>query len=160
MGVTGGWAWRRAHDEMSTGCNKDWWITKLYLWINNTLCFVFKDFIHQRHRGRNTGWGRSRLHAGSPTWDSIPGPWIMTWAKGRRSTTEPPRLLSHTLHCFHLFPQEAPATWMTQTPCPFQPLIVFHCCSLSLGCSFFHFLLLKSYPFIMAQLKYCSFLKN
>ena len=24
-------------------------------------------------RGRDTGRGRSRLHAGSPTWDSIPG---------------------------------------------------------------------------------------
>ncbi|KAM8962877.1 guanine deaminase isoform 4-T5 [Lycaon pictus] len=35
-------------------------------------------FIHERHRereserGRDTGRGRSRLHAGSPTWDSIP----------------------------------------------------------------------------------------
>ena len=26
-----------------------------------------------RERGRDTGRGRSRLHAGSPTWDSIPG---------------------------------------------------------------------------------------
>ena len=25
-------------------------------------------------RGRDTGRGRSRPHAGSPTWDSIPGP--------------------------------------------------------------------------------------
>ena len=28
----------------------------------------------QRERGRDTGRGRSRLHAGSPTRDSIPGP--------------------------------------------------------------------------------------
>ena len=27
-----------------------------------------------RERGRDTGRWRSRLHAGSPTWDSIPGP--------------------------------------------------------------------------------------
>ena len=26
-------------------------------------------------RGRDTGRGRSGLYAGSPTWDSIPGPW-------------------------------------------------------------------------------------
>ena len=26
-----------------------------------------------RERGRDTGRGRSRLHAGSPMWDSIPG---------------------------------------------------------------------------------------
>ena len=38
-----------------------------------------KDFIHlfmrdiQRERGRDTGRGRSRLHAGSPTWDLILG---------------------------------------------------------------------------------------
>ena len=46
----------------------------------------------ERERGRDTGGGRSRLHAGSPTWDSIPGlspgqPWV----KGRRQTAEPPR---------------------------------------------------------------------
>ena len=33
-------------------------------------------FIHERarerERGRDTGRGRSRLHTGSPTWDSIP----------------------------------------------------------------------------------------
>ena len=40
--------------------------------------FFFKIylFIHGRHRerGRDTGRGRSRLLAGSPMWDSIPGP--------------------------------------------------------------------------------------
>ena len=42
--------------------------------------FIFKRFylfIHERHRekerGRDTGRGRSRLHAGSPMWDSILG---------------------------------------------------------------------------------------
>ena len=33
--------------------------------------------MRHTHRGRDrdTGRGRSRLHAGSPTRDSIPGPW-------------------------------------------------------------------------------------
>ena len=51
--------------------------------FNKRYCgFLFKKniylFIHQSHRererGRETGRGRSRLHAGSPTCDSIPGP--------------------------------------------------------------------------------------
>ena len=35
----------------------------------------FYLFVHERHRerGRDTGKGRSRLHAGSPMWGSIPG---------------------------------------------------------------------------------------
>ena len=28
----------------------------------------------EREKGRDTGRGRSRLHAGSPIWDPIPGP--------------------------------------------------------------------------------------
>ena len=40
--------------------------------------FLKKDFIYlfmrNTERGRVTGRGRSRLHAGSPMWDSIPGP--------------------------------------------------------------------------------------
>ena len=39
--------------------------------------FLKKDFIYlfmrDTQRGRDTGRGRSRLHAGSPTRDSIPG---------------------------------------------------------------------------------------
>ena len=50
----------------------------------------FKDFIYsfmryietERERGRDTGRGRSRLLAGSPTWDSTPGP--QDQALGRR----------------------------------------------------------------------------
>ena len=47
----------------------------------NKIFFVFlffKDFIYlfmrdiERERGRDTGRGRSRLHAGSPMWDLIP----------------------------------------------------------------------------------------
>ena len=55
----------------------------------------FKDlFIHERHteRGRDIGRGRrSRLHAGSPMWDSILDPGITPWTKGRCSMVEPPR---------------------------------------------------------------------
>ena len=35
-----------------------------------------------RERGRDTGRGRSRLHAGSPMWDLIPGLQDHTQAKG------------------------------------------------------------------------------
>ena len=35
-----------------------------------------------RERGRDTGRGRSRLHAGSPMWDLIPG--LQDHALGRR----------------------------------------------------------------------------
>ena len=42
----------------------------------NRLPSSFYLFTHERHtkRGRDTGRGRSRLHARSPTWDSILGP--------------------------------------------------------------------------------------
>ena len=38
--------------------------------------FFFNLFMIDigRKRGRDTGGGRSRLHAGTPTWDSIPAP--------------------------------------------------------------------------------------
>ena len=44
---------------------------------NGIFYFIFNLFIHETHtekereRGRDTGRGRGRLHAGSPTWDSI-----------------------------------------------------------------------------------------
>ena len=43
-------------------------------------------FIHERHtqRGRDTGRGRSRLHAGSLMWNSNPESRITPWAEGRR----------------------------------------------------------------------------
>ena len=49
--------------------------------------FLFKDFIYlfidtRTHRGRDTGRGRSRLHAGSLMWDWIPG--LQDHALGRR----------------------------------------------------------------------------
>ena len=43
---------------------------------NETGQFFLKIlFIHERHRerGRDTGRGRSRLHAVNPVWDLIPG---------------------------------------------------------------------------------------
>ena len=58
-----------------------------------TLAFLFfkRLFIHERHRererererGRDTGRERSRLHAGSPMWDSIPGLQNRALAEGR-----------------------------------------------------------------------------
>ena len=45
----------------------------------------------ERERGRDTGGGRSRLHAESLMWDSIRGLQIAPWAKGRCQTAEPPR---------------------------------------------------------------------
>ena len=38
--------------------------------------------MRMRGVGRDTGRGRSRLHAGSPTWDSIPG--LQDHALGQR----------------------------------------------------------------------------
>ena len=46
----------------------------------------------ERERGRDTGRGKSRLHAGSPTRDSIPD--LQDRALGQRQareTAEPPR---------------------------------------------------------------------
>ena len=52
-------------------------------------------------RGRDTGRGRSRIPVGTLMWDSILGLQDMTWAKGRCSTTEPPRHpTKQTLDCF------------------------------------------------------------
>ncbi|XP_048969991.1 ATP-dependent RNA helicase DHX8 isoform X1 [Canis lupus baileyi] len=42
----------------------------------------------ERERGRDIGRGRSRLHAGSPTWDSIPG--LQDRALGQRQMAEFP----------------------------------------------------------------------
>ena len=59
------------------------------------ISFFKRDFIHlfmrDRERGRDIGRGRSRLHARSQMWDSIPDPRIMTWAEGRHPTAEPSR---------------------------------------------------------------------
>ena len=49
------------------------------------------DIERESERGRDTGGGSSRLHAGSPTGTRSRGPRIKPWAKGRRQTAEPPR---------------------------------------------------------------------
>ena len=61
-------------------------------------------FIHERHRekGIDIGRGRNRLPARSLMWDSIPGPRITTWAKGRCSTTVPPRCLNENIFKRHI----------------------------------------------------------
>ena len=66
------------------------------LYLNTYIYFFFKKrfiylFMIERERGRDTGRGRSRLHAGSPMWDSILGLQDHAWTKGRCQTTEPPR---------------------------------------------------------------------
>ena len=56
----------------------------------NSFKKIKKDFMYLsiretercRERGRDTGRGRSRLHAGSPTWDSILG--LQDQALGQR----------------------------------------------------------------------------
>ena len=63
------------------------------LYISYYILFYFKYFIYlfmrDTERSRDTGRGRSRLHAGSPVWDSIPG--LQDHAEGRPQTAEPPR---------------------------------------------------------------------
>ena len=63
---------------------------------------MFYLFIPERHRerGRDTGRGRSRLCAGSPIRDLIPGSRDHDWAKGRCSTTEAPRCLLFPLFTY------------------------------------------------------------
>ena len=68
-------------------------------WIS--LVFFFKIvfiylFMRHPHRGRDTGWGRSRALAGIPMWDWIPGP--RGHALGQRQTpnrwaTQVPQIL-------------------------------------------------------------------
>ena len=51
-------------------------------------------FIHERHteRGRDTSRGRSRLHAGSLTWDLILGLQDQALGQRQHQTAEPPGL--------------------------------------------------------------------
>ena len=43
--------------------------------------------MRHTERGRDTGRGRSRLHVGSPTWDSIPG--LQDHILGQRQAPKP-----------------------------------------------------------------------
>ena len=64
----------------------------------------FYLFIHRhRERGRDTGRGRSRLHAGSPTWDSIRGLQYHTPGCRRRQTAAPPGLPFYFILFFYFF---------------------------------------------------------
>ena len=49
----------------------------------------------ERERGRDTGRGRSRLHAGSPTWDSIPGLPAHALAEGGTKPLSHPGIPNH-----------------------------------------------------------------
>ena len=64
--IVGGGGLQRGHQRRGKGKarSKSNFFLRFYL------------FIHERPRekSRDTGRGRSRLHAGSPMWDSIPGP--------------------------------------------------------------------------------------
>ena len=48
----------------------------------------------ERERGRNTGRGRSRPHAGSQMWDSIPVSRITPWAEGSAKPLSHPAAFS------------------------------------------------------------------
>ena len=63
-----------------------WWKTMNWVSSSSTMppeCnfFFFLNYLfmrerereRERERGKDIGRGRSRLHAGNPTWDSIPG---------------------------------------------------------------------------------------
>ena len=49
----------------------------------NNFIFLIYLFMRPRERGSDIGRGRSRVHAGSPMWDLIPGPRTTPWAEGR-----------------------------------------------------------------------------
>ena len=63
-------------------------------WLHECIQFFFKDliylFMRDTEKGRDTGRGRSRLPAGTPKWDWIPGPQDQALSQ-RCSTTEPLR---------------------------------------------------------------------
>ena len=62
--------------------------------------YFLKDFIYlfilgrqrERERGGDTGRRRSKLQAGSPTWDSIPDLQDQVLSQRRHQTAEPPGL--------------------------------------------------------------------
>ena len=88
-----------------------------------------------RERGRDPGRGRSRLHAGNPTWDSIPGPqghslgWkqmLNRWApwasqEAQNLTKNSPQLVCLSANCkvhhdFHIWSRSVlTAAWTLPT---------------------------------------------
>ena len=63
-------------------------LRRKFLFLFLKILFIYSWETH-RERGRDIGRGRRRLHAGSQTWDSIPGFWDHTLRQA--PTTEPPR---------------------------------------------------------------------
>ena len=75
-------------------CNAFWVGLGILMKHNYVFCFLdfyFYLFMRDIERGRDTDRGRSRLYEEILMQGLIPGPRITTWAKGRSSTTEPPR---------------------------------------------------------------------
>ena len=80
---------------LSLNTKTSWVVFKTYFSISLTLFQTYKIFFkkyfiylfmrdteRERETETETGRGRSRLHAGSPTWDSIPG--LQDHALGQR----------------------------------------------------------------------------
>ena len=66
--------------------------------------------VTERERGRDTGRGRSRLHAsGARRGTRSRVSRIAPWAKGRRQTAAPPR---------DRIPHQAPGAWSLLLPLP------------------------------------------
>ena len=67
----------RTHTSGQVYTGKTWVCLLIHVYIQQSMNRHFFGIIYswetQRERGRDTGRGRSRLHAGSPTWDSIWG---------------------------------------------------------------------------------------
>ena len=96
--------------------------------LNSTSIFLFSFFrilfiylferMRERERGRDTGRGRSRLHAGSPIWDSIPGFWDQALNGRQTLNTESPRHPHITIS--GLYPWSSLQRWKRQVKPTFQ----------------------------------------
>ena len=83
--------------NLNEDIRKEWILSKkaynypyvVFIYLFIYLFISFYLFIQERHteRGRDTGTGRNRLHAGSPTWDSIPG--LQDQAQGSKAWVQP-----------------------------------------------------------------------
>ena len=88
------WTWTTCFTSLSV---LGFWKWTFFLsWAFNIFFLRFYLFIHkrqrERERGRDIGRGRSRLHAGSPMWDSILGLQDHTLGRRWRYTGESPWL--------------------------------------------------------------------
>ena len=71
-------------------CNLSYWVFHLWLVMYIYFKILFFLFMRDRESDRDTGRGRSRLPMGAWCRTRSQDPRMMTWAKGRCSTTEPP----------------------------------------------------------------------